>query len=297
MFGKQENDINVFVSDVSEEVQPMRKMLNKILVRAGVNLLYPNVAGIDMPKLKPEVLGNFNFADCSIHLLGHSYGNGSANGKSLSEEQFDIAKAKLKNNDFKIFVWYPENAINKTLDENQEIFINKVRNNISGNMVFSDNLSPIIFVEDVLSVMKNREQKTYEINATEIYFIYNQIDQEEADDITDLLSSIADIEKLNVVQNSDEDYSELVAAQMKESKLTVVYFKKTADWAVPFVQQIWKKIGGASSGNQILMIGDANTPENAEKTLSLPNVESRIISGELIPLEIKVLFDRINNDE
>jgi hypothetical protein len=89
------------------------------------------------------------------------------------------------------------------------------------------------------------------------------------------------------------DYSERTSQQMLKSKLAVVYFKESADWAIPFAQQIWKKIGGASASTPILVIGDEDPDTNREKKFSAPRVVSMIVSGELIPLEIKVQYDKV----
>ena len=248
--------------------------------------------------IKTKNLDSIKQADCTIHILGHTYGEKilQAEQVSLSEFQYLTAKeisADIKKN-LKIFVWYPENIITNQIEQEQENFINKVRNNISSNMVFTDQVSPIAFVEDIRAIMKHQVKKKYNISETEIFFIYNEIDEDEANEITDLLSDIAKIEKLNVIQNSDKNYSEFASAQMDKAKLSVVYFRKTSDWAIPFVQQIWKKTGGASSKSEILLIGDANVEKITNINLTLPKVEIRIIPAELIPLEIKVLFDKIS---
>ena len=71
-----------------------------------------------------------------------------------------------------------------------------------------------------------------------------------------------------------------------------MYFKETSDWALPFAQQIWKKVGGASSHTPILLIGDEDPETNMNKKFKAPKVISLIVSGELIPLEIKVNYDK-----
>ena len=98
---------------------------------------------------------------------------------------------------------------------------------------------------------------------------------------------------MNIIQDSDVDYSELCKQQISKSKLAVIYFKETADWALPFAQQVWKKIGGATSHTPILLIGDEDPDTNMNKTFKAPKVVSLIVSGELIPLEIKVQYDKV----
>ena len=106
-----------------------------------------------------------------------------------------------------------------------------------------------------------------------------------------MLVDVANVQKLSIVLNSPTDYSELISQQILRSQLTVIYFKRTSGWAIPFIQQVWKKIGGASAHHTLWLIGDASVSANIKINLSIPNVEIRIESEELIPLEIKVLLD------
>ncbi len=137
----------------------------------------------------------------------------------------------------------------------------------------------------------------FDVNPTDIFLIYNQLDEAEADAVTDLLADVVPLEKLNIIQDSGIDYAEYCRQQLEQSKLAVVYFKESADWALPFTKQIWQNSGGASSTTPILLIGDEEPETNANKMLKAPKVVSLIIAGELIPLEIKVQYDRIVEPE
>jgi hypothetical protein len=133
----------------------------------------------------------------------------------------------------------------------------------------------------------------FNINPTDVFVVHNELDEDAAAEIIDMLSDIIPVEKMNIIQDSDHDYSEYCAQQIGKSKLAVIYFKESGDWALPFVQQIWKKIGGASSHTPILLIGDEDPDTNMNKKFKAPKVVSLIVSGELIPLEIKVQYDKI----
>ena len=74
--------------------------------------------------------------------------------------------------------------------------------------------------------------------------------------------------------------------------MAVVYFKESADWALPFAQQIWKKLGGAAAKTPILLIGDEDPDTNMNKKFKAPKVISLVMAGILIPLEIKVTYDK-----
>ena len=76
-------------------------------------------------------------------------------------------------------------------------------------------------------------------------------------------------------------------------KVRKLGFKLSGDWAVPFAQQVWKKIGGATTHTPILLIGDDDPDTNLNKKFKAPKVISMIVAGELIPLEIKVQYDKV----
>ncbi len=142
-------------------------------------------------------------------------------------------------------------------------------------------------------MISSEEKVTFDIKDAEVFLVFNQLDEAEADEIIDMLSDIVDVSKLNIIQDSDLDYSEYCSQQISKSKLAVVYFKETSDWALPFTQQVWKKVGGASSHTPILLIGDEDPEENLNKKFTAPKIISLIVSGDLIPLEIKVQYDKV----
>jgi hypothetical protein len=160
-------------------------------------------------------------------------------------------------------------------------------------MQFSNVTSPVQLVDDLRHTFSSVAKTEFTINPTDVFIVHNQMDEEAAAEIIDMLSDIIPVEKMNIIQDSDHDYSEYCAQQIGKSKLAVIYFKESGDWALPFVQQIWKKVGGASSHTPILLIGDEDPDTNMNKKFKAPKVVSLIISGELIPLEIKVQFDKV----
>lgn len=233
-------------------------------------------------------------AVCSVHLLGLEYGPLlEGHSVSLSHYQYNLALEKLKaNSDYKIFIWFPY-SFNDIKDEAQSRFIADIRNNIIHGMNFSNTASTIQLVDDLRISVKVEEKQMFDIKDTDVFLVYNQLDDSDANEVAEMLSDIIPIEKLNIIQDSEMDYSEFCAQQIGKSKLAVVYFKESSDWALPFTQQIWKKIGGASSHTPILLIGDEDPETNTNKKFKAPKVVSLIVAGELIPLEIKVQYDKI----
>ena len=241
-----------------------------------------------------HITEEINSASCSVHIFGLDYGS-ILEGQSISvaHYQYNVALNKLKeNSSYKICVWFPY-SINEIKDELQLKFISDIRNNITHGINFSNTSSAIQLVDDLRTSVKVESKQEFDIKDTDVFLVYNQLDDHDANDVAEMLSDIIPIEKLNIVQDSDMDYSEFCAQQIGKSKLAVIYFKESADWALPFTQQIWKKIGGASSHTPILLIGDEDPETNTNKKFKAPKVVSLIVAGELIPLEIKVQYDKI----
>lgn len=285
----------VFLPWTSTDID-RRENLKNILLQAGCDVLPIGDKPSSELDFIDEVKDSIAESDCSLNFIGSEYGELMRidENLSISKFQFNEAKKRLKKDDnFKIFIWYPDDIVNIEKDEKQELFINDIRYNILENMVFSNINSPIQLVDDIRSMMEQEEQHDFDISDTEIFLMFNELDEFEADEIVDMLGDIVDIEKLNIVQENDTNYLEYCSQQIDKSKLAVIYFKETSDWALPFVQQVWKKVGGASSHTPILLVGDDDPESNKGKEFNAPKVVSLIVSGELIPLEIKVQLDKI----
>ena len=276
--------LSLFLASTGEEQSSMKNDFALILNRAGINVISDSDIG---------ALAN---ANCSVHILSRDYGQTLKEdfSTSISKYEFNEARKRLKEDtDFKMFIWYPPEVVSATKDEKQEQFINEIRNSIERNMIFTTTSSPIQLVDDIRNMMVKEEKTKFDVKDTEVFLIFNQLDETQAAEIIDMVSDIIDIEKLNIIQDSDMDYSEYCSQQIGKSKLAVVFFKETSDWALPFTQQVWKKIGGATSHTPILLIGDEDPDTNLNKKLKVPKIISLIISGELIPLEIKVQYDKV----
>jgi hypothetical protein len=281
----------IFLSVCGPDQALFRSDLASVLNRAGLVVLpAENTFSAD------EIRNSLREAECSVHLLFPQYGPVLENitGMSLAKFQFAEAKKQLDTRpDFKMVIWMPPSTSADAIEPAQMDFINEVRNNLSKNMVFSNSASPLRLTDDLRSMLEKKEEVIFNVNATDIFLISNELDEGDAAGIIEMLSDIVPVEKLTIVQDSDMDYSEFCSQQIGKSKLAVVYFKESGDWALPFAQQVWKKIGGASSHTPILLIGDEDPETNMNKKFKAPKVISLIVAGELIPLEIKVNFDKV----
>ena len=280
----------VYLSVCSDNQKELRGELEAVLQRAGLKVI---PSDNNSTSREATLIAQ---ADCSVHILHPEYAPTAESDEStsLAKQQLSEAKQLLEvKPGFKIFVWLPPSPPASATNERQASFINEVRSSISKNMIFSTSSSAIQLVDDIRSLMETKEVPVFDISTTEVFLISNQIDEIEAADIIDMLNDIVPVENLNIIQDEDTDYSELCRQQIPQSKLAVVYYKYTSDWALPFTQQVWKKIGGASSPTPILLIGDEDPNADDPKGFKAPKVISMIVAGELIPLEIKVQYDKV----
>ena len=286
------SSLTVFLSQCGVEQIPVRDELAQVLRSAGMKVI-PESAEFNTTQTA-ALTAQISEANCSIHILFPHYAPLFENEISAAKFQLTEANKQLEiNPDNRLFIWLPSSTNILNLDNKQLDFITEVRNSISKNMIFTNAASAIQLVDDLRSQMQKKEEKEFTLSATDIFLVSNELDENEAKEIIDMLSDIVPVENLNIIQDSDIDYSELCKQQISKSKLAVIYFKETADWALPFAQQVWKKIGGATSHTPLLLIGDEDPDSNMNKTFKAPKVVSLIVAGELIPLEIKVQYDKI----
>ena len=290
--------IKVFVSEASDDVLYLKSNLEKVLESAGMEVLCLNTdEGLDEDYLINETKKLLDEADCSIHIIGNSFERYEINNQIISISEFQLQNAQekihLNNTDFKVFIWHPESVSKNNFEEEQDDFIKQIRQSIHHNMIYSNRDLAISFVEDIRSVMYSSKPKAIKTKSSDLFFIYNQLDEESAKEIANLVADVAYIETLEIILSEDIDYSELIIQQVQKSKLLVIYYKNTADWAKPFVKQVWKEIGGASSNVPILFIGDSNVEKNKGVEFDVPNVISVKTANDIIPIEIKVQFDKL----
>ena len=290
----------IYLAYSTPDLEQFREDLMFTLFKAGFKVIPLGKSPKDEAEYKAEVVQNLSKSHCSIHLIGNNSGEQLSSEGTVSKPEYEYKKAQeqtaLKNN-FKIFVWHPHSfdyaQDDPASDEKQNDFINDMQNNIAANMTYTTSPSVIQLADDIRSMLDVIDKPNLQLNKVDIFFINNIMDDITADEITDMLSDVTQIEKLTVSSKEEKDFAEITSQQIPLSRLAVVYFKDSAEWAIPFAQQIWKNVGGAATQTPILVIGDQNPETNKEKKFKAPQVISMIVQGELIPLEIKVQFDKI----
>jgi hypothetical protein len=289
-----------FFADDSVQRHQYLQNLIQVFSNAGISSLSPLVDVSNLSAFPQEVLEKLEQCSGAVCMLSSEYGpvhhflQGSF---SLPEFQFRILQDYIQNRpDFKLFIWYPPNVGSFIPEPKQSAFISLVRNALSEQMTFSNVSSPIEFADDVRQEFSEETQIRYDLSETEVFFISNQLDEADAAEVLDMLGDVVKTHNISIVQNSDTDYAAYCTQQISKSRLAVVYFKTSSDWALPFTQEIWKRAGGASMSTPILLIGDTNPEHNRNVQLKAPRVLCMIIDGILIPLEIKVQYEKARED-
>lgn len=286
---------NVYLAWTSADLKEQREEMALILQKAGFNVLPSMDCPADDESFKAKVKENLAKCSCSLHLLSGEFGRRFELDEDISfpQYQFNQAKQKLQeDSQFQTFIWmYPQP--NPVIKPAQQEFIKYIRNNITRNMMFSNSSGAMQLVDDMRVVMMKEEEAIYDSKDTDIFFIFNQQDEQDAQIVTDKLSMEYPVEIMNIMPDSPDQYREISTQQITKSKLAVVYFKYAADWALPFIKQIWKEIGGASSPTPLFLVGENDPPSNLMRTFKAPKVVSTVVPKEEVPKEVKKVYTTV----
>lgn len=286
----------VYLAWTSFELKAKREEMVIILQKAGFNVVPTIDCPSDENTFEQKTAESISKAQCSLHILGTEFGRRFETNEDISfpRFQFDEAKKRSENttDEFQTFVWYAPEA-GQEAKTSQSAFINYIRNNITRNMIFSNSSGPMQLVDDMRAMMFKKETALMDTKDTDIFFIFNQQDEVDAQSITDIISNVYPIETMNITPDGEEEYRELSKQQIQRSKLAVIYFKYAADWALPFIKQIWKQVGGASSPTPIMLVGEDDPKTNAARIFKAPKVVSFIVSKEEVPEEIKRVYVKV----
>ena len=283
---------NIYLAWTSGDLKESREEMAIILQKAGFNVLPAFDCPADDETFKKRSIEEMSKCVCSLHMLSGEFGRRFESDEDMSFPQFQFIEAKKRiegSSPFNVFVWAtPESS--KVVKPAQQEFIKYIRNNITRNMMFSNSSGPMQLVDDMRVVIMKQDAKVYDSKDTEIFFIFNQQDENEAMHIVDQLSMEYPVETMNIMPDGEDSYREISTQQIPKSKLAVVYFKYAADWALPFIKQIWKQVGGASLPTPMFLIGEDDPQSNMARNFKAPRVISSIVPKETIPTEVKKVY-------
>ncbi len=287
---------NIYLAWTSNDLKESREEMAIILQKAGFNVLPSVDCPADDETFKQRTEEELKKCVCSLHMLSGEFGRRFESDEEISFPQHQFMEAKNKigvsGSDFNVFVWLSPNS-DSSVKPSQQNFIKHIRNNITRNMMFSNSQGPMQLVDDMRVVMMKQDAKVYDSKDTDIYFIFNQQDEQEAMIIVDELSLEFPVETLNILPEGEDSYREMSSQQIPKSKLAVVYFKYAADWALPFIKQIWKQVGGASSPTPMFLVGESDPQSNLARNFRAPRVTSSIVPKETIPMEVKKEYSKL----
>jgi len=287
---------NIYLAWTSSDLKESREEMAIILQKAGFNVLPSVDCPAEDETFKNKTNEEIEKCVCSLHMLSGEFGRRFESDDEISFPQHQFMEAKKKidvqGKEFNVFVWLsPESS--RSMKPAQQNFIKNIRNNITRNMMFSNSQGPMQLVDDMRVVMMKQDATIYDSKDTDIFFIFNQQDEQEAKLIVDELSLELPVETLNILPEGEDSYREMSSQQIPKSKLAVVYFKYAADWALPFIKQIWKQVGGASSPTPMFLVGEDNTQTNLARNFKAPRVISSIVPKETIPSEVKKVYQKV----
>jgi len=287
---------NIYLAWTSGDLKESREEMAIILNKAGFNVLPSIDCPADDNTFRIKVAEEMKKCVCSLHMLSGEFGRRFESDDDISFPNYQFMEAKKRisepGSNFNIFVWLdPDNS--KTVKPAQQNFIKYIRNNITRNMMFSNSQGPMQLVDDIRVVMMKQDTKVYDSKDTDIFFIFNQQDEADARTIIDAISLEFPVETMNILPEGEDSYREMSSQQIPKSKLAVVYFKYAADWALPFIKQIWKQVGGASSPTPMFLVGEDDPRTNLARNFKAPRVISIIMPKETIPDEVKKVYSEV----
>jgi len=287
---------NIYLAWTSSDLKESREEMAIILNKAGFNVLPSTDCPGDDETFKIKAAEEISKCVCSLHMLSGEFGRRFEADDEISFPSYQFAEARKRvekpGDDFNIFVWLdPDHS--KVIKPAQQIFIKYIRNNITRKMMFSNSQGPMQLVDDIRVVMMKQDTTVYDSKDTDIFFIFNQQDEQDARHIIDAISLEFPVETMNILPDGEDSYREMSSQQIPKSKLAVVYFKYAADWALPFIKQIWKQVGGASSPTPMFLVGEDDPHTNLARNFKAPRVISVIMPKETIPDEVKKVYGQV----
>jgi hypothetical protein len=286
----------VYLAWTSNDIKEQREEMAITLKKAGFNVLPATDCPADDDVFRKKVAEDLERCSCSLHMLSGEFGRRFESEDDISFPQYQFLEAKKiidgQVKDFNSFIWLLPDA-SRVIKPVQNDFIKYIRNNITRNMMFSNSQGPMQLVDDIRVVMIRETETVHDSKDTDIFFIFNQQDEQEARLITDMLSTEYPVEIMNIMPDGEDKYREISTQQIPKSKLAVVYFRYAADWALPFTKQIWKQVGGASSPTPLFLIGEDDPISNMARNFKAPKVVSTIVSKEKVPEEVKKVYTTV----
>ena len=281
----------------SSKLKARREELAMVCAKAGLRV----VPTTDCPSEEEEFClrtqQGLAEAACSLHLLGNDFGRRFDDNEANSWPKYAYEQARqeaTRRPAFRQFVWFsPDPGADISAD--QQTFIGKIRNELTAQCTFSSAPNAQQVVEDLRSsLVQTAPPPVSTEKETDICFVFHSLDNDEATLIAQQLVEKFSLDLLTIEPSSAEAYKEKTVHAIPKSKLAVVYFKHSADWALPFVKQVWRLVGGAASPTPILFVGEDDPKENGLQKFMAPKVVMSIQPHQAVSDEVQRVFQKLN---
>lgn len=287
----------VFLAWTAKELVARREELALVCAKAGLHVVPATDCPLDESEFKARTQEALASATCAVHLLGNEFGRRFEDDEECSFPMFayqQAHQAAISKVGFYQFIWYcPDEAL--PVRPAQKEFVNTIRHELAERSTFTSASNAMQLVEDLRKTLGQAAPKPVSAEKeTDIFFVYNQLDSEEANAITDRLSEEIPLEMLTIEPDSEDEYKEITVRSIPKSRLAVVYFKHSADWALPFVKQVWRLVGGAGSATPILFVGEDDPAHNRMRGFKAPRVISCIQPHLGVSTEVMRVFQQVS---
>mgnify|MGYP006266481811 CR=1 FL=1 len=193
---------------------------------------------------------------------------------------------------FRLVFWEPPDIGLREGDKQMRKWVREARNQPERNTMVSRHPSSVMLVEELRAILRAEQQEAAPAEPTDIFLLYNALDEQEAESIAGLLEDVARIKRQCLRQRDTLHFEAEIAGPLRQARLGVIYYAQAPDWAHHFAQQLWKMTGGASGPTPMFLVGNADREASKAAAFEAPGLEAMHMARELIPLEIKVRLEQ-----
>lgn len=285
----------VFLAWTPDDALEKRELVAVMLQKAGMEVFPMEPRPADEEEFKRKVEALVAKAECSVHVLGGDFGPTLQNDESVSyaRYQYEVCTGRSRESkgSFKRISWsYPLEGV--ILQGEQQELITQIQNNLSSEVMFTNVANPAQLIEDIRAFLERDHVAKAVPKEYDMAFFSNVQDAADCYMTIEKLSEEYKLTTVTVVPENDTDYRALGAERSLKARLAVVFFKESSDWAVSFVKQVWKFMGGASSTTSFLIIGEDEPRRNRFLRYKAPNTLLLVVKPDEVLESIKATYTR-----
>lgn len=191
--------------------------------------------------------------------------------EEFTDDFFDSAIAE---DDCINFIWYDTSVLQK---EDRLVY-----KHLSEKVYYIKSDSWIKFIDDIILIIRNRNEQKVKAETKDVCIIYNELDTEAAEQTTSMLSEVVDT--VSISFGSSGNFSEKIEEWAANVNNIVLLGFENEEWAHSLLPEIWKIIGGESSKIKLVCA----LIQKPASELNFSNLSYLISEKELMPIEIKM---------